>query len=177
MIPATRKDCQTLHFQAKKRSDQYAMCPEQECEHLVHHADQSRGMIEVLGLDKNPFWKARVKAFYSWYSKSGSKTQYDAWTWEGKDCEKWPTTKGYSKRTQSVPANPADRQNPQEKGLRWKDIGEADLEESFLYPGKESDPPCPVNKKQHLSKDDEQLYMQWIETVLNIDRRIVLRIL
>ena len=67
-------------------------------------------MIEVLGLDKDPFWEPRVKSFHSWYSKSGSKTHQDAWTWEGKDSQKW-SAKGTSKRAQSVPANPADRQS------------------------------------------------------------------
>ena len=174
-IPAPRKECQILVFPENKRNDQYVICPEQECESLVYHADQSRSMIEVLGLDQDPFWEPRVKAFHSWYSKSGSKTSRDAWTWEGKDSQKLYTkgsyTKGFCERGQSVPANPADRQNPQEQGLRWKDIGEANLDESFLYPGQESDPPCPVRKQQYLSKDEQQQYMQWIENVLNIDRR------
>ena len=88
------------------------MCPEQKCESLVYYGDQSRSMIDVLGLDHNSFWEARVKAFYGWYSKSGSKIDQDAWTWEGKDNKKWSTTKGSSKRAQSVPANPADRPDP-----------------------------------------------------------------
>ena len=47
-----------------------------------------------------------------------------------------------------------------EKGLRWRDIGDLNDEESYLYPGKETDPACPVGKKQYLNKDDQQLYMQ-----------------
>ena len=164
-IPATRKECQILIFPEKKRNHQYVMCPEQERECLVYHADQSRSMIEVLGLDQNPFWEPSVKAFHSWYCMSGSKTSRDAWIWEGKDSQKL-YSKGSSKRAQSVPANPADRQNPKEEGLRWADISEANLDES-LYPGKESDPPCPVRKQQTLSKDEQQQYTQWIENVLN----------
>ena len=68
------------------------MCTEQECESLVYYGDQSRSMIDVLGLDHYLFWQARVKAFYGWYSKSGSKIDQDAWTWEGKDDKKWSTT-------------------------------------------------------------------------------------
>ena len=94
----------------------------------------------------------------------------EAWTWEGKDSQKW-STKGSSKRAQSVPANPADRQDPQEQGLQWTDIGEGNLKESFLYPGQASDPPCPVKKQQCLSKDEQQQCMQWIENILNVDRR------
>ena len=69
-IPETRTDCEILHFnKEKKRHNQYVMCPEQECESLIYHADQSRSRIEVLGLHRDPFWEARVKAFYGWYSK------------------------------------------------------------------------------------------------------------
>ena len=35
-IPAPRKDCHTLTFEAKKRHHQYVMCPEQDCESLVY---------------------------------------------------------------------------------------------------------------------------------------------
>ena len=81
------------------------------------------------------------------------------------------TTRSASKSNQSVPANPADRTDPNEKGLRWKDLGDLNDDESYLYPGKETDPPCPVGKKQYLNKDDQQLYTQWIENILNIDRK------
>ena len=103
------------------------------------------------------FWEPRVKAFHAWYTKSGSKTQKEAWTWEGKDSQKW--SRGSSMRAQSVPSHPADRGNPCEQGLRWKDIGDANLEESFLCPGKSSDPPCPVHKQQAMSEEDQQKYM------------------
>ena len=152
-IPAPRKDCKSIKFPSDKRNDQYVMCPEQESESLVYYSDQSRSMIDVLGLGQNPFWDDRVKAFYGWYSQSGSKTSQDAWTWEGKDNQKWPTTRGASRRNQSVPANPADRTDPNEKGLQWRDIDDLNDDESYLYPGKETDPPCPVGKKQYLNKE------------------------
>ena len=53
--------------------------------------------------------------------------------------------------------------------MRWKDIGDANMEESFLYPGKSTDPPCPVPKQQAMSKEAQQKYMHWIETILDID--------
>ena len=96
-----------------------------------------------------------------------------AWTWEGQDNQEWSTNRGSSKRAQSLPAN--NRPDPKEQGLRWKDLGPINLEESYLYPGKESDPPCPVDKKQTLSTQDQQPYMQWIETVLNLDRKVLQR--
>ena len=74
LIPAPRKDSKHIQFPADKRNDQYMMRPEQECESLVYYSGQSRSMIDVLGLGQNPFWDDRVKAFYEWYSKSGSKT-------------------------------------------------------------------------------------------------------
>ena len=55
--------------------------------------------------------------------------------------------------------------------MPWRDTGDLNEDESYLYPGKESDPPCPVDKKQYLNKDDQQLYMQWIEQILDLDRR------
>ena len=93
-----RKDCRSMQFPPGKRNDQYVMCPEQECECLVYYADQSRSVIDVLGLGQDLFWGDRVKAFYGWYSKSRSKTSQDAWTWEGKDNQEWSTTRGASKK-------------------------------------------------------------------------------
>ena len=81
-------------------------------------------MIETLGLHRHPFWEERVEKFYQWFNKSASKTSKDAWTWEeGKDTSKWSTTRGASRRNQSAPANPADRPNPAEKAVQWRDIG------------------------------------------------------
>ena len=89
-IPAQRKDCHTLTFEAKKRHHQYVVCPEQDCESLVYFSDQNHSIFETLGLHQHPFWADRVKAFYKWYNKSASKTSKDAWTWEeGKDTTKW----------------------------------------------------------------------------------------
>ena len=116
-IPAPRTDCQSMTLPPDTRDHQYVMCPEQDCECLVHYSDQNRSMIDVLGLGQEPFWDDRVKDFYKWYSKSASKTDKDAWTWDGKDTHKWSTTRGASKRNQSVPANPADRTNPKEKSF------------------------------------------------------------
>ena len=61
------QECPVPFYQV--RNDQYVMCPEQECECLVYYGDQSRSMIDLLGLGQNPFWGDRVKAFYGWYSK------------------------------------------------------------------------------------------------------------
>ena len=55
--------------------------------------------------------------------------------------------------------------------MPWKDIGDLNDAESYLYPGKETDPACSIGKKQYLNKDDQQLYMHWIVQILDLDRR------
>ena len=81
-IPAPTKDCRSMTFPPDRRNGQHLMRPEQDCKCLVYYGDQSRSMIDVLGLGQDPFWDDRVKGFYEWYSKSASKTGQDAWKWE-----------------------------------------------------------------------------------------------
>ena len=88
-------------------------------------SDLNTSMIEAIGLHENPFWRERVEEFYSYYTRS-VKTSKDAWTWEEGSNSKWSTTstKGSStKRGQSVPVNPAERESPAKPGLPWKDLG------------------------------------------------------
>ena len=73
-------------------------------------------------------------------------------------------------RESLVPANPADRTDPKEKAVPWRDIGDLNKDVDFLYSGKETDTECPVPKNEYLRKD-QQLYMQWIEQILDLDRR------
>ena len=78
------------------------------------------------------------------------------------------------RENQSVPANPADRANPEEKKRRqfpWRDIGDLNTDPSFLYPDHPADEECPVPKNDYLSKENQQAYMQWIEKILDLDRR------
>ena len=74
-------------------------------------------------------------------------------------------------RAQSVPSSPPKREKPYEEPLPWRDIGEANLDESHLYANRASDPECPVVQKQAMDKADQQKYMVWIEQVLDLDRR------
>ena len=117
------------------------------------------------------FGEKRVEEFYSWYTKS-VKTSKDAWTWEEGSTSKWSTTstRGSSKRGQSVPVNPADRSDPAEKGLPWKDIGPMETSHEFLYPDSPA-VPCPVAKTDQLSPEQQIVYIQWIEHVLKIDKK------
>ena len=105
-IPAPRKACQIMTFEAKKRHSQYVMCPEQDCENLVYFSDQTKSMIETLGLQEHPFWKERVEKFYQLYHKLASRTSKDAWTWEeGKDTSTWSSTRGASNLFQEKSVN------------------------------------------------------------------------
>ena len=169
-IPAPRKDCHTI-FPPTKRHSQYVMCPEQDCESLVYMSDQNSSMIETLDLHEDPFWQERVEKFYGWFHKS-SRTSKAAWTWEqGQDTSKWSGTRGSSKRHQSVPVNPADRPNPEEKSLPWRDIEDLNSSYDYLYPDFSSEEECPVPKVDQLETEQQQPYMRWIEKILGIDRR------
>ena len=133
-------------------------------------SDQNTSMIESIGLHVHPFWKERVEKLYGWFHRS-SKTSKDAWTWkEGQNTSKWSTTRGSSKRGQSVPVNPADRPNPEEKPLPWKDIGDLDTSKECLYPDIPFMEPCPVEKVDHLETEQQQPYMKWIKKIFDIHR-------
>ena len=66
--------------------------------------------------------------------------------------------------------NPADRPNPEEQAVPWRDIGDLDTSLSFLYPDSREEE-CPVPKNDYLEKEHQQAYMQWIEKTLDLDRR------
>ena len=160
-----------MTFPPNKRHQQYVMCPEQDCESLVYMSDQNTSMIESIGLHEHPSWKERVEKFYGWFHRS-SKTSKDAWTWEeGQHTSKWSGTRGSSKRHQSVPINPADRPNPEEKGFPWRMLEDLDTSMDFLYPEFPDEEKCPVEKSDHLETEQQKLYTQWVEKIIDLDRR------
>ena len=59
--------------------------------------------------------------------------------------------------------------SPYEATKPWKDLGYANVEESFLYPI--DNPPCPVVQAQTMWKAEQQEYVKWIAEVLKIDRK------
>ena len=85
--------------------------------------------------------------------------------------EKWNTTstKGSSKRGQSVPVDISKRTNPEEKGLDWKTLDEVNTSYDYLFPDS-SDHPCPVEKELPLKPEQQELYIHWICRSLSIDR-------
>ena len=125
-IPPPRKGCHVFQAKQDARHKQMVICPEQDCEWLAYMSDLDTCMVEALGVQDHPLWQARVQAFKDWQKKTnkGSKTSKDAWTWEGSSSDKWSTTstRGSSKRGQSVPVDLSKRTNPEEKGLEWQDL-------------------------------------------------------
>ena len=83
---------------------------------------------------------------------------------------KWSGTQGSSKRGQSVLVDPADRPDPAEKGLPWKDIGDLNTSYDFLYPDNDVEE-CPVEKADQIPTEQQQVYMHWIENIFKIDRK------
>ena len=79
-------------------------------------------------------------------------------------------SRGSSKRNQSVPVNPAERPNPEEKSVQCRDIGDLDTRIEYLYPENTVEV-CPVPKVDHLETEQQQPYMRWIEKILDLDRR------
>ena len=59
------------------------------------------------------------------------------------------STRGTSKRGQSVPVDLSKRTSPEEKGLPWRDLGELDTSMDYLYPD-DTVVPCPVEKAEQL---------------------------
>ena len=115
-IPATR----ILSFPAKKRNDQYVMCPEQECESLVYHADQSRSMIEVLFLVwiNIPSGKPESNLSFPFMVFQVRIQDFQGCMDMGRQRQSEVVHQGFFQPSSKRPANPADRQNPEEKGLR-----------------------------------------------------------
>ena len=115
-------------------------------------------MVEALGVQELPLWAARFQEFKEWQKKSnkGSKSSQEAWTWEGSSSSKWSTTstRGSSKRGQSVPVDLSKRTNPEEKGLAWRDLDELDTSIEFLFP--ETSLPCPVEKTTPLPSAQQE---------------------
>ena len=66
--------------------------------------------------------------------------------------------------------NLAERPNAEEKSVQWRDIGDLDTSIDFLYP-ENSMEERPVPKSDHLETEQQQLYMRWIEKILDLDRR------
>ena len=85
----------------------------------------------------------------------------------------WPTSsnKGSSKRGQSVPVDISKRTNPEEKGLTWRDLGELSVDMDYLYPS-DTVIPCPVEKAEQLSPEQQPTYIQWIVYCFNLDQRV-----
>ena len=176
-IPDPRKDCHLFQANPGERHQQYVLCPEQDCEWLVYMSDQNTSMIEALDVQEHPLWKQRMQDYHDWQQKinKGSKTSKESWTWQEGTSSKWPTSsrRGSSKRGQSVPVDILDskRTNQEEKGLPWNDLGELNVDKDYLYPS-DTVIPCPVEKEDQLSPEQQVTYIQWIVYCFNLDHKV-----
>ena len=161
-IPAPRDDCHIFYAKPAERHRQMVICPEQDCEWIAYMADLDTSMVEALGVHEEVLWSGRFKEYKEWQQQKGSKSSKQAWTWEGSSSAKWNTTstKGSSKRGQSVPVDISKRTNPEEQGLDWRTLDEIDTSLDYLFP--DSTLPCPVEKKLPLQPEQQELYIHWI---------------
>ena len=173
-IPTPRKDCHTFYAKSDERHKQMAICPEQDCEWLVYMSDQDASMVEALGVQDHPLWKQRVQEYKEWQEKNNKryKSSKEAWTWEGSSSSKWSTTstRGSSKRGQSVPVDLSKRTNPEEKSLAWRELDEVDTSLKFLFP--DTSLPCPIEKSIPLPPEHQAIYINWIVRSFDLDHRV-----
>ena len=169
-IPAPRDDCHIFQAKPAERHRQMVICPEQDCEWIAYMTDLDTSMVEALGVHEEALWSGRFKDYKDWQQQKGSKSSKQAWTWEGSSSAKWNTTstKGSSKRGQSVPVDISKRTNPEEQGLNWRMLDEIDTSLDYLFP--DSKLPCPVEKKLSLHPEQQELYINWICRSLGIDK-------
>ena len=169
-IPTPRKDCHIYHAKPAERHKQMVICPEQDCEWVAYMHDVDTSMVEALGIHEEHLWIGRVQDFKDWQKQKGSKSSSKAWTWEGSSSTKWSTTstKGSSKRGQSVPVDISQRTDPEEKGLEWKTLDEVNTSLDYLFP--DSPLQCPVEKSLQLPPEQQEHYIHWICSTLSIDK-------
>ena len=167
-IPSPRSDCHIYYPRPAERHKQMVICPEQDCEWVAYMNDLSTSMVEALGVHEEHLWRGRVQDMKEWQQQKGSKSSSKAWTWEGSSSQKWSSTstKGSSKRGQSVPVDISKRTNPEEQGLPWRLLDEIDTSEDYLFPA--SDLQCPVEKKIPLPSEQQEFYIHWICSSLGI---------
>ena len=129
-IPAPRDDCHIFYAKPAERHRQMVICPEQACEWIAYMNDLDTCMVEALGIHEIALWSGRVQDFKEWQAKTtkSSKSSKAPWTWQGSSSDKWSTTstRGSSKRGQSVPVDISKRTDPEEKGLDWRMLDEID---------------------------------------------------
>ena len=58
-----------------------------------------------------------------------------------------------------------------EKGLPWRDLGEIDVRKDYLYPD-DAVIPCPVEKVEQLSPEQQPVYIQWILHTCQLDHKV-----
>ena len=170
-IPAPRKDCMFMTFPIDQRSQQYVMCPEQDCESLVYYGDQSRSMIDVHGLGQEPFWYDRVKDFYKWYAKSASKTGQMHGHGKAKTLisgllpEALPRETSQFQQIQLIAPILKRRHSYGETLVISIRI------QAISIQARQQMKSAQFQRMTYLSKENQQAYMQRIEKILDLDQR------
>ena len=169
-IPAPRDDCHIYHAKLTQRHGQIVICPEQDCEWVTYMADLETSMVEALGVHEHSLWAGRLQEFKDWQKKHNKKSSKEAWTWEGSSSTKWSTTstKGSSKRGQSVPVDISKRTDPDEKGLPWRELDDVDTSKEYIFP--ETSLPCPVERELPLPAEQQEMYIHWICRSFSLDK-------
>ena len=129
-------------------------------------------MIETLDLHEDPFWQERVEKFYGWYHKS-SKTSKAAWTWEeGKD------TSNMVRELKALPGDINLFQSIRQivRIQRRRQLHSETLEISIpamtTSIRRIQSRSAQFQKLTSLRQSSSKPYMQWIEKILGIDRRM-----
>ena len=136
------------------------ICPEQDCEWIAYMTDLDTCMVEALGIHEIALWSGRVQDFKEWQAKTtkSSKSSKAPWTWEGSSSEKWSTTstRGSSKRGQSVPLQPDDITSADvclmlEERIRKQKLRIAELIDAMGSMDRDWDPWTATSRKQTFS--------------------------
>ena len=94
-------DANKVYYHKSGDYMQYKVRPEIDAEERVYALDQTKSIIEVMGLQEDPFWKKRVEFFKTRYKPTWLK---QSWNWEDPSqgsSQGWRT--GSSKRAYSAP--------------------------------------------------------------------------
>ena len=126
-------------------------------------------MIEVLELQDG---EGESRNFKTWCKPP----------WQRHGRTRTSSERRFEKRAASAPARRSkekkeitmeDRKiNPEETPRPWRDLGDANMDENFLFP-ETANSKCPVNKHaRKLSKDEANEYMKWIQLrIPKIDKK------
>ena len=155
---------------------QYVICPEQDCEWLVYMSDQNTSMVEALGIQDQPLWQIKE----SRTTMLGRRRPTRA--------PRPPRIHGYGRKAvllNGLLPLPGDLPSvanlfllihlsariQRKRVFHGDDLGEINVNKDYLYPDG-TVIPCPVEKVEQLSPEQQPTYIQWILYCLNLDHKV-----